>query len=115
MFDDFMKLIIGDMDEKRSYKKMMKRIDSLPEDYRFALRKIQKYIYTTGIGINCDFADLIDLFEISAAEGKEILDVIGDDVAAFVHELENASSTTKETLRDKLNREIMEEFNKEER
>ncbi|MGL4912218.1 MAG: DUF1048 domain-containing protein [Romboutsia sp.] len=121
MFDNFIKLIIGDLDEKREYKKMMNRIDSLPEDYRFAFKKIQKYIYTVG-GSSGDmtiftdmaiFMDLVDLFEASIADGRTITDVIGSDVSKFSDEFMNAYSTDSKTLREKLNKDIMERFNKE--
>ncbi len=118
MLDSIIKLIIGGMEEKRAYKQIMKRAGALPEDYRFAFRKIQKYMFTTGIGIDYDggikiFADLVDWFEASAAEGKQVLDVIGNDVGAFVEELAGASITYTEKLREKLNKDIAERFIKE--
>ena len=118
MFDSIIKLIIGDMEAKRGYKQMMKRVDALPEDYRFTFRKIQKYVNTTGAGIGSDggitlFVDLIDFFEASAAEGKRVLDVIGNDVDAFVDELAGATASYTEYLRETMNKDIMEKFNKE--
>ena len=121
MFDNFIKLIIGDLDEKREYKQMMKRADTLPKDYRFAFKKIQKYMYSVGasggdITIFNDmtiFTDLVDLFEVSAADERQVIDVIGSDVGKFCDEFMSAYVTNSETLRDKLNKEIMEKFNKE--
>lgn len=117
MFDSIIKLIIGDMAEKRGYKQMMKRVDALPEDYQFTFRKIQKYVYTTGVGIGGNggitlFVDLIDFFEASAAEGKQVLDVIGNDVGAFVDELADATASYTEHQRETINKDIMEKFNK---
>lgn len=60
------------------------------------------------------FKDLVDLFEASAAEGRQVLDVIGSDVGKFSDEFMRASVTNTETVREKLNKEIMEKFNKEE-
>lgn len=123
MFDSIIKLIIGNLDDKRAYKQMMKRVNALPNDYKFAFRKIQHYIYTVGL-INADktifdditiFTDLIDLFEASAAEGKNIIDVIGSDVDRFSDEFMKTYITNAETKREKLNREIAEKFNKEEK
>lgn len=37
------------------------------------------------------FTDLVDLFEASAAEGREVLDVIGSDVGKFCDEFMRAS------------------------
>lgn len=121
MIDKFIKLIIGDLDEKREYKQMMKRVDALPKDYSFAFKKIQKYMYTVGapggnMTIFTDmtmFTDLVDLFEASAADGRQVIDVIGSDVDKFCDEFMSAYITNSETLREKLNKEIMEKFNKE--
>ncbi|MEG1254660.1 DUF1048 domain-containing protein [Clostridium sp.] len=123
MFDSIIKLIIGDLDDKRAYKQMMKRVDALPKDYNFAFRKIQNYIYTVG-SINVDmtifenmtmFTDLIDLFESSATEGRQVIEVIGSDVDSFSDEFMSAYITNTETKREKLNKEIAEKFNKEEK
>ncbi|MEG0152208.1 MAG: DUF1048 domain-containing protein [Cellulosilyticaceae bacterium] len=123
MFDSIIKLIIGDLDDKRAYKQMMKRVDVLPKDYKFAFYKIQNYIYTVG-SINADmsifkdmtmFTDLIDLFEASAVEGRLVIDVIGSNVDSFSDEFMSAYITNEETQREKLNKEIIEKFKKEEK
>lgn len=119
MIDNFIKLIIGDLDEKRKYKQMMKRVDSLPKDYSFAFKKIQKYIYTVGMpsedmkGFNYlnMFTDLVDLFETSSMDGRQITDVIGNDVSNFCYDFINAYTTDTETLKEKLNKEILERIN----
>jgi DNA-binding ferritin-like protein (Dps family) len=116
MFDSITKLIIGDMDEKKAYRKMMKRVDTLPNDYKFAFRKIQHYMYSVG-PLNDDmtvFTDLIDLFETSASDGSEVINVIGSDVSKFCDEFMRAYITNSNTLREKLNKEIVEKFSKEE-
>jgi len=121
MLDNFIKLVIGDLDEKREYKQMMKRVDALPKDYSFTFKNIQKYMYSVGepggnMTIFTDmtmFTDLVDLFEASAVEGRQVIDVIGSDVDKFCDEFMSAYSTNSETLREKLNKEIMEKFNKE--
>lgn len=121
MLDKFIKLTIGDLNEKREYKQMMKRVDALPKDYSFAFKKIQKYIYTVGapsddMAIFTDmtmFMDLLELFEASAADKRQVIDVIGSDVSKFCDEFMSAYVTNTETLRERLNKEIMEKFNKE--
>lgn len=115
MLDSITKLLIGDLKDKREYKQMMKRVDALPKDYRFAFRKIQNYMYTVGPigGSMTMFMDLVELFELSAAENRQLLDVIGSDVSKFCDEFMLASASNSETSREKLNREIMEKFNKE--
>lgn len=121
MLDNFIKLVIGDLDKKREYKKIMKRVNALPKDYRFAFKKIQKYMNIVGIS-HADIkvftdstilCDLVDLFETSVAEGRLLSDVVGADVDKFCDEFMDAYSIKSETLGEKLNREIMEKFNKE--
>lgn len=121
MFKSITKLIIGDINDKREYKQMMKRVNALPKDYKFVFKKIQKYMYTVG-GSSGDmtifndmslFSDLIDLFESSAVEKRNIVDVVGNDVSKFCDEFMSAYITDSKTLGEKLNKEIMEKFNKE--
>ncbi|MEG2110129.1 DUF1048 domain-containing protein [Clostridium sp.] len=121
MIDKFIKLVIGDLGEKREYREMMKKVDKLPEDYKYAFKKIQKYMYSVGapggdITIFNDltmFMDLLDLFESSAADGRSVIDVIGSDVSKFSDEFMSAHIPNKESLKDKLNKEIIEKLNKE--
>lgn len=116
MAKSMIELIAGDLEEKKAYRQFMKRVNSLPKDYRFAFKKIQHYMYHFGAtGCNMDmYIDLVDMFEINAADGKEVLDVIGSDVAAFCTELIHASSTHTTTTREKLNEEILKHFYGEE-
>ena len=121
MLDNFIKLIIGDLEVKREYKQMIKRVDSLPKDYNFAFKQIQKYMYSVGapgddITIFTDmtmFMDLVDLLEASVADERQVIDVIGNDVGKFCDEFMSAYTTNSKTLQKKLNQEIMEKFNKE--
>ena len=123
MFNSIKKLIIGDLDDKHKYKQMMKRIDDLPKDYNFVFKQIQKYINTVG-GVSGDitmfnnlniFEDLLDLFEESVADERNIRDIIGNDVSKFCDGFINAYVNDSKTLGEKLNKEIMERFNKEDK
>lgn len=121
MFDRFIKLVIGDLEEKKEYRRMMRRVNTLPQEYCYAFKKVQRYMYNIG-GINGDmavfvnfkvFVSLLELFETSVAEGKNVIDITGSDVGHFADEFMAAYSTDTETVRDKLNHEIAEYFNKE--
>lgn len=115
MSKSIVELLVGDLGEKRAYRQFMKRVDALPGDYGFAFKKIQHYLYYFG-NAGCDMAmlaDLVDLFETSAAEGKPVLDVIGGDVAGFCDELVRASAPDAVTPREKLNQEILAHFHRE--
>lgn len=83
----FIELIIGDLESKKEYKAFMKKVNALPKDYAFVFKKIQKYMWNFGYGFGEEIINLYELFEASAAEGKHVLDVTGEDVAAFADEL----------------------------
>lgn len=110
---DIFKKLVGD---KKEYREMMARVKALPEDYQFVFEKIQGYMWTFAAGDGYDMLkvqyDLIDLFEEGAAEGKPVLDVTGEDVAAFSDELLRGARTYTEDRREKLNREILKKLGK---
>lgn len=98
------------IESKREYKETMARVKKLPEDYEYVFKKIQSHMWNFGSGAGYDMMaihnDLVDLFEESAANGKDVLEVTGDDVAAFCEELLRNASTYAQDWRTKLNREI---------
>lgn len=103
------------VNDKKEYKTMMRRVDALPEDYRYAYEKIQKYMWSYASGDGYDMLkiqyDLIDLFEDGAASGKKILDITGEDVASFADELMLNARTYTDKWRQKLNKEISGKLN----
>lgn len=114
-FDNY--LNIGKiLESKREYRQHMARVDALPEDYRFVFKKIQSHMWMFAAGNGYDMMkvhyDLIELFEQGAAEGKPVLEITGEDVAAFCDELLRSAKTYTEDWRAKLNREIQEKLGK---
>jgi DNA-binding ferritin-like protein (Dps family) len=57
-------------------------------------------------------ADLLDLFETGAAEGRHVLEITGEDVAAFCDELLLDARTSTQYQREDLNRDIMKKLGK---
>ncbi|MFS0600231.1 DUF1048 domain-containing protein [Peribacillus frigoritolerans] len=94
----FIELIIGDLESKKEYKAFMKKVNSLPKDYAFVFKKIQKYMWNFGYGFGEEIINLYELFEASASEGKHVLDVTGEDVAAFADELMALSKLDGESV-----------------
>ena len=96
--------------EKREYKQQMERVKALPEDYAYVFRKIQKHMWMFASGAGYDIMqihyDLIDLFEAGVAEGKTVLQITGDDVAAFCDDLLRSAKTNTENQREAFNRDI---------
>lgn len=97
-------------ESKREYSKNMARAAALPEDYRFVYEKIVVYIWSFAGGTGMDMLktqyDLIELFEEGAAQGKNVLDVTGTDVASFCDELIRENRLWTDGLRRRLNRKI---------
>jgi DNA-binding ferritin-like protein (Dps family) len=111
---EFFKKMVGD---KKEYKQQMARVKVLPEEYQFVYKKIQGYMWNFAAGSGFDMLkvqyELIDLFEAGAAEGKYILQITGDDVAAFCDELLRNAKTYTENWHEALNRDIMKKLGKE--
>ena len=110
---DLIKKMIGD---KKEYKQQMARVEALPEDYRFVFKKIQGYMWSFAGGDGSDMLKiqygLIELFESSAADGKHVLDVTGEDVVGFCDELLRGTKMWTDNYRKKLNRDMMIKFKK---
>jgi DNA-binding ferritin-like protein (Dps family) len=109
----FIKKMIGD---KKEYKEQMARIEALPEEYRFVFKKIQGYMWSFAGGDGSDMLrtqyELIELFEASAADGRKVLEVTGEDVVGFCDELLRDTKVWTDNYRQKLNHDIMKKFGK---
>ena len=108
------KLIQKMIGDKKEYKEQMARIEAMPEDYRFVFEKIQGYMWAFAGGDGSDMLkaqqELIELFETSAAEGKHVLEVTGEDVAGFCDEFIRDTKKWTDNYRDKLNRNLLNKF-----
>ncbi|WP_150271257.1 DUF1048 domain-containing protein [Paenibacillus tepidiphilus] len=104
------------IESKREYKQQMARVEALPEDYRYVFKKIQSHMWMFVAGSGYDMMEihygLIELFEAGAADGKHVLEITGEDVAAFCDELLRSASTYTENWREALNRDILKKFGK---
>jgi DNA-binding ferritin-like protein (Dps family) len=102
--------------EKREFRQVQARANALPQDYAFVYHKIQHYMwgYSGGDGMDTMpiLADLLDLFETGVAEGKPVLEVTGEDVAAFCDELLRNAKTWTGNRNKALNRDIMNKLGK---
>jgi DNA-binding ferritin-like protein (Dps family) len=106
--------------EKREFRQMQARAKALPQDYAYMYHKIQRYMWGNAWrvsgGIEMDltplFADLLDLFETAAAEGKPVLAVTGEDVAAFCDGLLQNTHRSTGSQGETLNRDIRNKLGK---
>lgn len=117
-FNDYFnikKIIAG----KREYKQHVARVNALPEDYKYVFKKIQDHMWMFAAGSGYDMMkvhyDLLELFEEGAAEGRDVLDITGEDVASFCDELLKSAETYTENWREKLNRDILKKLGKKDK
>jgi len=104
------------IESKREYKQQMARVEALPKDYQYVFKKIQGHMWMFAAGSGYDMLkihyDLIELFEDGAADGKHVLEITGEDVAAFCDELLRSARTYTENWREALNRDILKKLGK---
>lgn len=121
MFNKAIEFVIGDLEGKKAYRQLEKRVNQLPKAYRLAFKKIRQYMYTVSAP-NGDqeifndltiFENMLELFEVGVAEGKQVSEIIGQDADQFADNLMIAHSQNSETVRTKLNAEIHAYFHKE--
>jgi DNA-binding ferritin-like protein (Dps family) len=83
MFSKFISKVVG---EKGQWRENKARARRLPASYRTALEALERYLNYLGPGGDggAIYADLVDLFEQSAANGTQIREVVGDDPVTFI-------------------------------
>ena len=107
--------IIGDIEGKKEWKALEERAKALPEDYRVVYEEIKHFVWQGGAGVmdpSNMFKQIVERFEDGAKDGKHVLDITGQNVAEFVHELTRDEKTYVDTLRDKLNENITKKLGK---
>ncbi len=99
--------IIGNLDEKRDYKRNEARAKALSGEYAIAYKEIKNYIFgTAGIMSIEPLKVLVDMLEEAAANRRHVLDITGPDVAGFADELVRGEKSYYEQQRNKLNKNM---------
>ncbi|NBE98552.1 DUF1048 domain-containing protein [Nonomuraea sp. KC401] len=76
---------------KKQWRAHMARVKALPQDYQIVHKEIQRYLFKVGpVDL---LPGLLDFFEEGAAAGRGVLELIGNDVAAFCDDLMKDSRT----------------------
>ncbi len=91
---------------KKQWRAHMARVKALPPDYQIVYKEIQRYFFKVGpVGVEDGtlLVDLVDLFEQGAADRKGVLELIGDDVAAFCDDLIKDSRTYADIYQESIN------------
>ncbi|MFA6198146.1 MAG: DUF1048 domain-containing protein [Patescibacteria group bacterium] len=108
---NFLKKIIGD---KKAWKEMEARAKVMPRDYQVVYGEIKKYLWKYPAGTGMDTVSILEgllgLFETGSADGKNALEITGEDVAAFCDELLKNTKTYTGNWREALNRDVMKKI-----
>ena len=93
---------------KQQWRAHMARVRALPPDYQIVYKEIQRYFFKVG---PVDLADgrllsgIVDFFEEGVAGGKGVLELIGNDVAAFCDDLVKDSRTYADSCQESVSGE----------
>lgn len=72
------------------------RVKALPQDYQIVYKEIQRYLFKVG-PVDLPgwpvLSGIVDFFEEGVADGRGVLELIGEDVAAFCDDLIKDSRT----------------------
>lgn len=105
--NSFLTKILGD---KKEWKAMEARANALPRDYQIVYGEMTSYMWRFTAGDGMDVValleDVLGLFETGAAQGTSVLDVTGEDVAAFCDERLRATTSYVDQWRASLNRDV---------
>jgi len=86
------------------------RVKALPQDYQIVYKEIQKYLFKVGLVELTEMTGLlsgiVDLFEEGAASGKSVLEMTGNDVAAFCDELIKDSKTYANIYQESVDQDV---------
>jgi DNA-binding ferritin-like protein (Dps family) len=107
----FLTKTVGD---KKEWRAMEARADALPRDYRIVYGEMKSYLwrFTTGDGMDTValLKEVLGRFETSVAQGRSVLEVTGEDVAAFCDERLRGTTSYFDKWRASLNRDVAEKL-----
>ncbi|TDB81981.1 DUF1048 domain-containing protein [Micromonospora sp. KC721] len=81
---------------KKQWRAHVARVKALPPDYQIVYKEMQRYLFKVGpIGLADGrlLPEIVDFFEEGVAAGTGVLELIGNDVAAFCDDLIKDSRT----------------------
>jgi DNA-binding ferritin-like protein (Dps family) len=90
---------------KKQWRAHVARVRALPPDYQIVYKEMQRYLFKVG---PIDLADgrllpgIVDFFEEGVAAGKGVLELIGNDVAAFCDDLIKDSRTYADVYQESI-------------
>ncbi|MFD1541836.1 DUF1048 domain-containing protein [Nonomuraea guangzhouensis] len=93
---------------KKQWRAHMARIKALPPDYQIVYKEIQRYFFKVGpVGLADEplLSEIVDFFEEGVAADKGVLELIGNDVAAFADDLIKDSRTYADIYQESISGE----------
>ena len=90
---------------KKQWRAHVARVKALPPDYQIVYKEIQRYLFKVGPVDLADgnlLAEIVDFFEEGVAAGRGVLELIGNDVAAFVDDLVKDSGTNADVYQESI-------------
>ena len=93
---------------KKQWRAHMARVKALPPDYQIVYKEMEKYFFKVG---PVDLPDgpllpgVVDFFEGGVASGRGVLELIGNDVAAFCDDLIKDSPTYADIYQESISGE----------
>ncbi|MFJ2176557.1 DUF1048 domain-containing protein [Streptomyces sp. NPDC087851] len=93
---------------KKQWWAHMARVQALPPDYQIVYKEMQRYLFKVGPVDLTDghlLSEIVDFFEEGVAAGKGVLELIGNDVAAFSDNLIKDSPTHADLYQESISGE----------
>jgi len=93
---------------KKQWRAHMARVKALPPDYQIVYKEIQRYLFKVGpidLPAGPLLSGIVDFFEEGAAADKGVLELIGNDVAAFCDDLVKDSPTYADIAQESISGE----------
>ena len=93
---------------KKQWRAHMARVKALPPDYQIVYKEIQRYLFKVGPVDVFDgrlLSGIVDFFEEGVAAGTGVLELIGNDVAAFCDDLVKDSRTYADIYQESISGE----------
>ncbi|MFJ2559187.1 MULTISPECIES: DUF1048 domain-containing protein [unclassified Streptomyces] len=93
---------------KKQWWAHMARVQALPPDYQIVYKEMQRYLFKVGPVDLTDghlLSEIVDFFEEGVAAGKGVLELIGNDVAAFSDNLIKDSRTHADLYQESISGE----------
>jgi DNA-binding ferritin-like protein (Dps family) len=96
--------------EKAEYKANRKLLESLPDDYQFVFKQIDKYMFSfaTDGSMLTVLMDILESLAVAAPDGRSVFSITGKNVGSFCNNLiKNCHAKMwQDTQREKLNKNI---------